>query len=94
MEDKREIYSIQDCLDIVAEQLEKQFGFQEDVAEAFCNAVERGFKYVNWNRFKNANCPGCVSGPDECDIAYGRKEYRGTWAKIAPPTPGSSSMQA
>ncbi|HEA68223.1 MAG TPA: hypothetical protein ENI07_15595 [Desulfobacterales bacterium] len=82
MKDNREIYSIQDCINILEEVLKEQLGLGDYVREAVCDEVERKFEYVNWDRFQSANCPGCVSGPDDCDIAYGKGEWGGAWQKI------------
>ena len=82
MKDTREIYSIQDCKKIVEEVLEEELSLGMNVIECLVDEIEKQFKYVNWIRFQDANCPGCVSGPKECDIAFGRGEYSGTWKKI------------
>jgi len=82
MNDTREIYSIQDCQDIVDMLLEEELGCGECVREAIQERLRHEFKYVNWLRFKHANCPGCVCSPEECDIFYGRNEFHGTWEKI------------
>lgn len=80
--DVREIYSIPDCTKIVDEILKEELGLGENVRESILKCVQREFRYINWIRFKNANCPGCVSSPSECDIACGRGQYHGSWAKI------------
>ena len=80
--DTREVYSIQDCLDVLDEVLEEELGLGFNIKKKISELIEQGFQYVNWNRFKHANCPGCVGSPEECDIAYSRGECVDCWKQI------------
>lgn len=80
--DTREIYSIQDCLDVVEDILEKELGLGYKLIQAISKIITKDFHHTNWNRFKHANCPGCATNPDDCDINYGRGKHTGIWQKI------------
>lgn len=82
MNDTREIYSIQDCLDVIEDILEKELGLGFHLIEAISEIITKDFEYTNWNRFKHANCVGCVTSPGDCDISHGRGNHIGIWHKI------------
>lgn len=82
MVDKREIYSIRDAQDIIEKVLKDELGLGYEVIEAINKRIGIEFDYINWVRFQRACCPGCVSSPDECSVAYGRDEFYGVWDKI------------
>ena len=72
------IYCINDFEEAIEDALEDMFG--PDLREFIVKrAREKLEQYVNWYRFMNRNCPGCVSGPKECDVAYGRDRGAGCW---------------
>lgn len=76
MSDTREIYSIQDCLDVVEDMLKDELGLGFSLVQALSEIITRGFKYTNWNRFKHANCPGCVRSPDDCDVGHDSEMWK------------------
>ena len=80
--DTREIYSIQDGVDVLEKLLKEELGLGYNTVCAITDQFRINFLYINWIRFQRANCVGCVSGPEECDVAYGRNEYRGSYDKI------------
>jgi hypothetical protein len=80
--DKREIYSIADFEDILRGVLEEELGLGDAILETLQEEVRKEFRYVNWIRFKATLCGGCVAGPEECDVAYGRQGARGVWKRI------------
>lgn len=82
IKDKREIYSIIDFVNIAEEILKEELNYGENVIAALLSRFVKEFDYINWYRFIDANCAGCVSGPKECDIAYGRGKAKGVWRKI------------
>lgn len=79
--DTREIYSIQDCLDVIEDILEEELGLGFNLIQAISEMFAEGFESTNWNRFKHANCPGCVRSPSDCDI-QGGGNCIGIWHKI------------
>ena len=72
------IYCINDFEEAIEDALEDMFGpnLREFITK---QARDRLQRYVNWYRFMDRNCQGCVSGPKECDLAYGRGRAEGCW---------------
>lgn len=74
------IYSKADFENAIEHGLKDFFGYEliECISE---RAIKELDNYVNYYRFTDRNCPGCVSGPEECDVAYGRNKGRDIFDK-------------
>ena len=74
------VYCENDFKESLRATLKEMFGYdlQEFIVE---NSIKNLKNYANLYRFYDRNCPGCVSGNDECAFAYGKDEAKDCWDK-------------
>jgi len=76
------IYSLDDIESAIFDAVEDTFNWNYDLTDWFSKKIkDKISRYANWYRFQDRNCPGCVNSPKECDVAYGRGEYKDVWEK-------------
>ncbi len=74
------IYSIHDFEEAMERALDKELGCE--ISRPLIKKVLQNVgMFANLYRFYDRNCPGCVSGNDECDFAEGRNEGFGAISK-------------
>ena len=75
------IYEANDVREAIEDALEEilpGYKLREFITKEVIKALKQK---VNYYRFTDRNCGGCVSGPDECDLACGRGKGKNGYAK-------------
>ena len=71
MNEDVELFSLRDIERVVSATIERELKWGETVGDALVAQIIDDFRYVNMERFTWANCPGCVSSPDDCRVLTG-----------------------